>query len=104
MGPPSPPGETPPLINEAPAEDYTNSESRFRGLTTKFALKARTKTYESFLQTLKPTAETTIVDIGATPDALNEDSNFLEKWYPHPERITATSIEDARTWKRRIPA
>jgi hypothetical protein len=95
MGPPSPPGETPPLINEAPVVDYTNSQFRFRGLTTKFALKARTKMYESFLRTLQPTAETTIVDIGATPDAVTEDSNFLEKWYPHPERITATSIEDA---------
>lgn len=75
--------------------DYTSSQFRFRGITTKFALRARAKMYESFLQTLQPTPETTIVDIGATPDAVTEDSNFLEKWYPHPERITATSIEDA---------
>jgi hypothetical protein len=95
MGTPSPPGETPPLVNEPPVVDYTNSQFRFRGLTTRFALKARTKMYEAFVQTLQPSADTTIVDIGATPDAVTEDSNFLEKWYPHPERITATSIEDA---------
>jgi SAM-dependent methyltransferase len=85
----------PPLGNEAPVVDYTNSQFRFRHLTAKFALKARAKMYGAFLQVLQPSADTTIVDIGATPDAVTEDSNFLEKWYPHPERITATSIEDA---------
>jgi hypothetical protein len=59
------------LVNDASVMDCTNSQFRFRGLTAKFALKARTKMYEAFLQALEPSAETTIVDIGATPDAAN---------------------------------
>jgi hypothetical protein len=51
--------------------------------------------YDAFIAALRPSPTSTIVDIGVTPDQTTEDSNFLEKWYPHPERITATSIEDA---------
>ena len=75
--------------------DYTNSRHRLRRVTTKFALRARRRMYDSFIEAMAPTSTTTIVDIGVTPDQSTEDSNFLEKWYPYPAEITATSIEDA---------
>jgi len=84
-----------PRSRHAPAVDYTNKEHRLRRVTTGFALRARHRMFESFMESLQPSAATTIVDIGVTPDESTEDSNFLEKWYPYPERITATSIEDA---------
>jgi hypothetical protein len=75
--------------------DYTNSGHPLRSFTTLAALRLRKRMYGTFLATLTPTAESTIVDIGVTADQTTEDSNFLEKWYPHPARVTATSIEDA---------
>ena len=75
--------------------DYTNSQFRFRRVTTAFALRPRRAMYDMFIEAMKPSESTTIVDIGVTPDQSTADSNFLEKWYPHPGRITATSIEDA---------
>jgi len=75
--------------------DYTNSRHRLRRVTTGFALRARRRMYDAFLECLEPSAQTTILDVGVTPDQSNADSNFLERWYPYPSRITATSIEDA---------
>ena len=83
------------VSGQDPLVDYTNSRHRLRGVTTKFALRARRRMYDSFIEALAPSATMTIVDIGVTPDQSTEDSNFLEKWYPHPAQITATSIEDA---------
>jgi SAM-dependent methyltransferase len=51
--------------------------------------------YDTFMEALDPSAETTIVDIGVTPDQVREGSNFLEQWFPYSAQITATSIEDA---------
>ena len=87
--------QDPPGGRHGPAVDYTNKEHRLRRVTTGFALRARHRMFESFMESLQPSASTTIVDIGVTPDESTEDCNFLEKWYPSPERITATSIEDA---------
>ena len=75
--------------------DYTNSERRFRGIITKFALVVRKDFYRMFVATMAPSPDTTIIDVGVTPDQSTEDSNYFEKWYPNPERVTATSIEDA---------
>jgi hypothetical protein len=52
---------------------------------------------------MEPDAEATLIDVGVTPDSELEDSNFFEKWYSHPENITATSIEDASNIETMIP-
>jgi 2-polyprenyl-3-methyl-5-hydroxy-6-metoxy-1,4-benzoquinol methylase len=59
-----------------------------------FSLKARNKMYHKFLKLITPNEKTSILDLGATPDTLLKDSNFLEKLYPHKENITVASIED----------
>lgn len=83
--------------------DYTNSERRFRGLITKFALVVRRDFYSMFLATMEPSPDATIIDVGVTPDQSAEDSNYFEKWYPYPEQVTATSIEDASHLKSTYP-
>jgi SAM-dependent methyltransferase len=75
--------------------DYINSQHPWRGVITHFNIKGRRKFYRAFMDTMRPTGETTILDVGVTPDQTAADSNFFEKWYPWPDRITATSIEDA---------
>ena len=75
--------------------DYTNSQHRWRGVITRFNIAGRKKFFRAFMDSMAPTEETTILDVGVTPDQTAADSNFFEKWYPWSERITATSIEDA---------
>jgi SAM-dependent methyltransferase len=80
---------------ESTSIDYTNSRHRWRGLITRFNVAGRKKFYRSFINVMEPTKDTTILDVGVTPDQTAADSNFFERWYPWPDRITATSIEDA---------
>ena len=44
-----------------------------------------------------------MLDLGVTPDSSLVESNFFEKLYPHPERITACSIEDASRLEQEFP-
>ncbi len=78
-----------------PHIDYTNSQHPWRGVITHFNVAGRRKFYRAFMEAMAPTEETTILDVGVTPDQTAADSNYFEKWYPRTERITATSIEDA---------
>jgi SAM-dependent methyltransferase len=75
--------------------DYTNSQHRWRGVITRFNIAGRRKFYRAFINEMAPPAGASILDVGVTPDQTAADSNFFEKWYEHPECITATSIEDA---------
>jgi SAM-dependent methyltransferase len=90
------PSHQPGLVQvSSDAVDYTNSQRKLRGVITSFSLAVRRKFYQSFVDAMAPTPETTILDVGVTPDQTTADSNYLEKWYPYPERLSATSIEDA---------
>jgi SAM-dependent methyltransferase len=86
-----------PATDQSPSRhiDYTNSQHRWRGVITRFNIAGRKKFYRSFMDEMAPSAETTILDVGVTPNLSAADSNFFEKWYPHTEKLTATSIEDA---------
>ncbi len=75
--------------------DYANAEHPLRRIVTKFSLMVRREFFETFMTCMRPTPETTILDVGVTPAQSIEDSNYFEKWYPHSNRVTATSIEDA---------
>lgn len=83
--------------------DYVNQGHRFRSQITKWSLKARRACYNEFLIRCKPDATSTILDVGATPDVSLLDSNYLERWYPFKEKITATSIEDASAVETEFP-
>jgi len=83
--------------------DYWEKSHRLRGTISHWALVVRRRLYQSFLGFVRPGPGDTIVDIGVTPDTEFEDTNFLERWYPHPSQITATSIEDASVLEQQFP-
>jgi len=78
-----------------PVTDYFSSSHPLRTIATKVALRARRRMFARFARFAQPTPRTTVVDIGVTPDRELADSNFFEFMYPYPNRLTATSIEDA---------
>ena len=82
--------------------DYYMHQEKISGIAEALSNFARKRMLETFMKVLAPEAATTIVDIGVTCDQ-RSDSNFFEKLYPHPERITAVGLEDASFLERDFP-
>ena len=75
-------------------------------LVDQISLRSRRRKLRLFLEELHPTAETTVLDVGADELAFGEGDgcgtlNFFEEHYPWPERITALGLQDGsgfRAW------
>lgn len=63
----------------------------------------RKRKYELFLRAFKPTATTTILDVGFADKEYSESENYLERHYRHPGNITALGIEEPAEFSRRYP-
>lgn len=83
--------------------DYFSSNSVFRSLFTKVAFSARRRMYGFFEKVCIPTRKLKVIDVGVTPFVELDDSNYFEKLYPHPERITAVSLEDIEGLRKEFP-
>jgi SAM-dependent methyltransferase len=59
--------------------------------------------FRQFMALLKPGAQTRVLDVGATNDATQGESNYFEQMYPHPENITCVGVEDASHLAARYP-
>ena len=68
---------------------------------------SRRRKLELFLRELRPTPETTVVDVGVTDTGFGEDAygthNFFEELYPWPERITAVSTQHLDRFANAFP-
>lgn len=64
-------------------------------LPVRVAAWARRRMYERFLQSTGLRPDETLLDVGATSEQSYEASNYVEKWYPHKDKITACGIDDA---------
>ena len=78
-------------------------------LADSVSLRSRRRKLRLFLDELHPTAETTVLDVGADELAFGEGDgcatlNFLEELYPWPERITALGLHDGAGFHGRYPA
>jgi SAM-dependent methyltransferase len=72
------------------------------------SLRSRKRKLRLFLDELQPTAETTVLDVGADELAFGEGDgcatlNFFEELYPWPERITALGLQDGVAFRARYP-
>jgi SAM-dependent methyltransferase len=73
------------------------------------SLRSRRRKLDLFLDELRPTSETTVLDVGADEIGFGEGRgcstlNFLEELYPWPERITALGLHDGRRFRMRYPS
>jgi len=72
------------------------------------SLRSRKRKLRLFLDELRPTSETTVLDVGADELGFGEgDScrtlNFFEELYPWPGRITALGLHDGAGFRTRYP-
>jgi len=77
-------------------------------LADSISLRSRERKLRLFLQELRPTADTTVLDVGADEVGFGEGDgcatmNFFEELYPWPERITALGLHDGAGFRARYP-
>ena len=77
-------------------------------LVDAISLRSRERKLKLFLDELQPTAETTVLDVGADELGFGEGGgcatlNYFEERYPWPERITALGLHDGTGFRTRYP-
>jgi SAM-dependent methyltransferase len=77
-------------------------------LADSISLRSRERKLELFLDELRPTSESTVLDVGADELGFGEGVgcgtlNFFEERYPWPERITALGLQDGTGFHERYP-
>jgi len=75
--------------------EQTYSSGKAKSWRDKAELSARIRMYKSLESTVPLLDCASILDVGATADDEKDSSNFFEKLYPYPNRITALSNQDA---------
>ena len=82
-------------------------------LTDEISLRSRRRKFALFMETMAPTAETRVLDVGVEDLAfgdlsVNESScgtlNFFEDMYPWQERITAVGLHEGARFRESYPA
>jgi SAM-dependent methyltransferase len=78
-------------------------------LADSVSLRSRKRKLELFLDELAPTAQTTVLDVGADELGFGEGDgcatlNFFEELYPWPEQITALGLHDGAGFRARYPS
>jgi SAM-dependent methyltransferase len=77
-------------------------------LTDAISLRSRRRKFALFMETMAPTAETTVLDVGVDDSAFGEHGrcatlNFFEELYPWPERITALGLHEGTRFRESYP-
>lgn len=63
----------------------------------------RRRKWKLFLECMKPTQNTKILDVGFNNVEYSETDNFIEKNYPHLTHVTALGIGESELFKKKYP-
>jgi Methyltransferase domain len=77
-------------------------------LADEISLRSRKRKLELFLNELRPSSETTVLDVGVDEHVFGEGDmcktlNFFEEHYPWPDRITALGLYEGQGFRARYP-
>ncbi len=77
-------------------------------LTDAISLRSRRRKFALFMETMAPTSETSVLDIGVDDFAFGEQQgcgtlNFFEELYPWPELVTAVGQHEGTRFRERYP-
>lgn len=84
-------------------QDYFSLGHPLSRLRTHYALRARRRMFELFMELLRPSPTDKVLDLGVTPDTTLPESNLFESLYPYRARLVAASIEDASGLEATFP-
>jgi SAM-dependent methyltransferase len=83
------------------------------GLADRISLRSRRRKFGLFMETMAPTSETSVLDVGVDDFAFGDRSenegscetlNFFEDMYPWPERLTAVGLHEGDRFRASYPA
>jgi hypothetical protein len=78
-----------------------------RRLAARVSARSRRRKLELFFESMRPTAETTVVDVGVSDGGYGADAlgtaNFFEALYPWPQRIVAVSTQYLTVFQQAFP-
>lgn len=83
--------------------DYFSLGHPLTRLRSHYALRARRRMFELFIDAFHPSMDTRVLDLGVTPDESLPESNFFERLYPYRGNLTAASFEDAGAIEKSFP-
>ena len=81
-------------------------------LADAISLRSRRRKFELFMETMAPTAETTVLDVGVDDFGFGERGanekrcgtlNFFEELYPWPAQVTALGLHEGGRFRERYP-
>ena len=72
-------------------------------LSVRVAAHQRHKMFRRFLHETSVAPHESVLDVGVTSDRSYPASNYLERWYPHKDTITAIGIDDASFLRDEFP-
>ena len=63
----------------------------------------RGRKLRSFLEAIRPTSSTRVLDVGFSDHEYGDHENYLEKHYPWPRQLTALGIDEPRECAKKYP-
>lgn len=63
----------------------------------------RERKFRLFLDIVKPSPTSAVLDVGFTEDEYSATDNYIEKHYPHLDKITALGIAEPKKFNKRYP-
>lgn len=77
-------------------------------LADQISLRSRQRKFALFMETIAPTAGTTVLDVGVDDFGFGEHAgcatlNFFEELYPWPEQVTALGLHEGERLRARYP-
>jgi SAM-dependent methyltransferase len=77
-------------------------------MADRISLRSRRRKFALFMEAIAPTAETTVLDVGADDMGFGETGgcttlNFFEELYPWPERVTALGLTEGERFRASFP-
>jgi len=80
------------------------SQSSEVSIADKISAYNRKRKWRIFHEVIKPTPQLRVLDVGYSNHELAETDNFIEKYYPYPEMLTALGVESPVDFKINYPA
>jgi len=81
---------------------YKNTSEKI-SLASRVSYLTRKKIYLKFIELMKPTETTTVLDVGVTCDNIHSESNFFENFYTYKRQITCVGVEDGSYLEKKYP-
>ena len=75
----------------------------FNKTATTISTNNRIKKFNFFMNYFNPSAESTILDVGADNHEYSKNTNMLEKLYPHRNKITVLGLWDYKEFNQKYP-